>query len=213
MDTRRRMARDYRGAEERKWTLVPHRWGLLDFITAVPAPPPSSSSPPPPSPPPPPRPPTSPPPPPRPLPPCQLFALRQLPRAVGTAGPQLPASDLSGHGWTSTARFGAQWAPLDLNQGPSEPSGHRWTSTWDLPSSVGTAGPQRPDGMPEYMPERLPEYMPDRLPEYMSHRMPHRMPKYMRERMPHRMPKYMSDRTPKCIPEKMLEDMPDRISE
>jgi len=29
-----------------------------------------------------------------------------------------------------------------------------------------TDGPQRPDGMPEYMPERLPEYMPDRLPEY-----------------------------------------------
>ena len=66
-------------------------------------------------------------------------SLRQLPRAVGTAGPQLPVSD---HGWTSTARFWAQWAPLDLNQGPSEPSGHRWTSTWDLPSSVGTAGPQ-----------------------------------------------------------------------
>ena len=66
-------------------------------------------------------------------------SLRQLPRAVGTAGPQLPASDLSGHGWTSTAGFWAQWAPLDLNQGPSEPSGHGWTSTWDLPSSVGTA--------------------------------------------------------------------------
>ena len=32
-------------------------------------------------------------------------SLRQLPRAVGTAGPQLPASNLSGHGWTSTARF------------------------------------------------------------------------------------------------------------
>ena len=184
----------------------PARWGLLDFITAVPAP----------SPPPSPRPP-SPPPPlpplPRPLPPCQLFTLRQLPRAVGTAGPQLPASDLSGHGWTSTARFWAQWAMLDLNQGPSEPSGHCWTSTWDLPSSVDTAGPQRPDGMPEYMPERLPEYMPDRLPENMPHRMPHRMPKYMRERMPHRMPEYMPDRTPKYIPDKMLEDMPDRISE
>ena len=102
------------------WFSPPARWGLLDFITAVPAPPP------------PPSPPPSPPPPlpplPRPLPPCQLFALRQLPRAMGTAGPQLPASDLSGHGWTSTARFWAQWAPLDLNQGPSEPSGHRWTS-------------------------------------------------------------------------------------
>ena len=76
---------------------------------------------------------------------------------------------------------------------------------------MGTAGPQRPDGTPEYMPERLPEYMPARLPEYMPHRMPHRMPKYMRERMPHRMPEYMPDRTPKYIPDKMLEDMPDRM--
>ena len=42
-------------------------------------------------------------------------ALRQLPHAVGTAGPQ--------------------------TQG-SERTGHRWTSTWDPPSSVSTAGPQ-----------------------------------------------------------------------
>ena len=33
-------------------------------------------------------------------------------------------------------------APLDLNLGPSLLSVHRWTSTWDLPSSVCTAGPQ-----------------------------------------------------------------------
>ena len=69
-------------------------------------------------------------------------SLRQLLRAMGTAGPQLPASDLSGHGWTSTAKFRARWAPLGLSKGPSEPSGHRWTPTWDLQSSVGTAGPQ-----------------------------------------------------------------------
>ena len=42
-------------------------------------------------------------------------ALRQLPHAVATSGPQLQGS---------------------------ERSGHRWTSTWDLPSSVSTAGPQ-----------------------------------------------------------------------
>ena len=42
-------------------------------------------------------------------------ALRQLPHAVGTAGPQLRGS---------------------------ERTGHRWTSSWDLPSSVSTAGPQ-----------------------------------------------------------------------
>ena len=36
----------------------------------------------------------------------------------------------------------AQCAPLDLNLGPAQLSVHRWTSTWDLPSSVCTAGPQ-----------------------------------------------------------------------
>ena len=124
----------------------------------------------------------------------------RLPIWVGTAGPQPQGSERSGHRWTSTRDH-------------SKPSGHRWASTWDLPSSVGTAGPQRPDRMPEDMPERLPEYMPDRVPECLPHRMPQRMPKYMRERMPHRMPEYLPDRTPKYIPDKMLEDMPDRISE
>jgi len=37
--------------------------------------------------------------------PTRRQSLRQLPRAVGIAGPQLPASDLGGQGWTSTARF------------------------------------------------------------------------------------------------------------
>ena len=50
---------------------------------------------------------------PPPLPPCQLFA-----------------------------NFRAQCALLDLNLGPSQLSAHCWTSTWDLPSSVRTAGPQ-----------------------------------------------------------------------
>ena len=97
--------------------------------------------------------------------PTRRQSLRQLPRAVGTAGPQPPGSERSGHRWTSTAGFRAQWAPLDLNLGPSELSGHRWTSTWDLPSSVGTAGPQRPDRMPEDMPDRTPDRMSERMPE------------------------------------------------
>ena len=54
---------------------------------------------------------------PPPLPPCQLFA-------------------------KLFANFPAQCALLDLNLGPSQLSAHRWTSTWDLPSSVRTAGPQ-----------------------------------------------------------------------
>ena len=40
------------------------------------------------------------------------------------------------------ANFPAQCAPVDLNLGPAQLSVHRWTSTWDLPSSVCTAGPQ-----------------------------------------------------------------------
>ena len=36
----------------------------------------------------------------------------------------------------------SQRALLDLNQGPLESSGHRWTSTDNLPSPVGTAGPE-----------------------------------------------------------------------
>ena len=149
---------------------------------------------PPPSPPPP-SPPASPPPPlhplPCPLPPCQLFAklfanfrtqwalldlnCKSL-SALGTAGPQ-----------PGTLR--AQWAQLDLNLGPSELSEHRWTSTWDPPSSVSTAGPQRPD--------RMPEDMPDRTPDRMSERMPEDMP----------------DKVPECLPDRMPEDMPDRMSE
>ena len=40
------------------------------------------------------------------------------------------------------ANVRAQCAPLGLNLGPAQLSVHRWTSTWDLPSSVCTAGPQ-----------------------------------------------------------------------
>ena len=82
--------------------------------SSSPPPPPSPRASPPPRPPPllPPLPPL-----PRPLLPCQLFA-------------------------KLFANFRAQCALLDLNLGPSQLSAHRWTSTWDLPSSVRTAGPQ-----------------------------------------------------------------------
>ena len=58
-------------------------------------------------------------------------------------------------------------APLDLNLGPSQLSVHRWTSTWDLPSSVCTAGHQRPDRMPEEMPDRMSDRMPEDMPDKM----------------------------------------------
>ena len=82
----------------------------------------------------------SPPPPPSPPPPSSssprppplLPPLPPLPR------PLLPCQLLA----KLFANFGAQCALLDLNLGPSQLSAHRWTSTWDLPSSVRTAGPQ-----------------------------------------------------------------------
>ena len=56
-------------------------------------------------------------------------ALRQLPHVVGTAGPQLQGSERTGHRGPQPGTVRAQWAPLDLNLGPSELSEHRWTST------------------------------------------------------------------------------------
>jgi len=84
-------------------------------------------------------------------------------------------------------------ARSDLNLGPSELSEHLWTSTWDLPSSVSTAGPQRPDRMPEDMPGRTPDSMSDRMPEDMPDKMP--------EDMPDRMPDGISDTVPECLPD------------
>ena len=75
-----------------------------------------------------------------------------------------------------------------LNLGAPQLSAHRWTSTWDLPSSVRTAGPQRPDRMPEDMPDRMPDSMPDRMPEDMPDKMPEDMPDTMLEGMPDTMP-------------------------
>ena len=104
-------------------------------------------------------------------------ALRQLPSSVRTAGPQpetFPAQcaplDLNSSVGTAGPQPGtcpAQCAPLDLNLGPSQLSVHCWTSTRDLPSSVCTAGPQRPDRMPEDMPDRMSDRMPEDMPDKM----------------------------------------------
>ena len=128
---------------------------------------------------------------------------------MGTAAPQLPASDLSGAPLDlnlGPSEPRAQSAPLDLNMGRSEPSGHRWTSTRDLQRSVGTTGPrpgtfQRSVGTcgPQ-RPDRMPEDMPDITPDRMSDRMPEDMPDKMPEDMPDRMPEDMPDRMPEDLP-------------
>jgi len=70
---------------------------------------------------------------------------------------------------------------------------------------VDTAGPQRPDRMPEDMPDRMPEDMSDRISEDMPDRMP--------EDLPDRMPEDMSDRMSEDMPDRMPEDMLDRMPE
>ena len=115
-------------------------------------------------------------------------------------------------------------------------SGHCWTSTWDLPSSVSTAGPQpgtfraqwapldpngqiecqkmpedMPDRTPDSMSDRMPKDMPDRTPDRMSDRMPEDMPDKMPDDMPDRMPQGMPDKVPECLPDRMPEDLPDRM--
>ena len=61
---------------------------------------------------------------------------RELQIAVGSAGPQ-PGSS------------GADWATPGLTRGALERTGQRRTSPGDLPSGVGSAGPQLPEDMSE----------------------------------------------------------------
>ena len=104
-----------------------------------------------------------------------------LPSSVCTAGPQsrtFPAGPQPG-------TCPAQCTLLDLNWGPSQLNVHRyWTSTWDLANSVCTAGPQRPDRMPENMPDRMPENLSDRMPEDMPDRMPEGISNKILNKMP-----------------------------
>ena len=82
-----------------------------------------------------------------------------LPSSVRTAGPQPGTCRSVGTAGPQPGTCPAQCAPLDLNLGPSQLSVHCWTSTWDLPSSVCSAGPERPDRMRENMPDRMPDRM------------------------------------------------------
>ena len=79
--------------------------------------------------------------------------------------------------------------------------------------SVSTAGPQRPDRMPEDMPDRTPNSMSDRMPEDMPDKMPEDMPDRMQEGMPDRMSNRMPEGMPEGMPDRMSEDMPDSVPE
>ena len=91
----------------------------------------------------------------------------QLPIAVGTAGPHLPALDRSG-----SPDFICQLHIAEGTAGPEpgapDPSGHCQTPT----ASPRSHSAHRRAPTSDSMPDRMLERMPDRMPEYMSDEMP-----------------------------------------
>ena len=96
----------------------------------------------------------------------------ELQIAVGSAGPQQRAPDCSVQRRTSTASPRLQWAAPDLIRGALERTGQRRTSPGELPSGVGSAGPQLPQDIPKDMSEicqsRMSEDMSKEMSEDMS---------------------------------------------
>ena len=101
--------------------------------------------------------------------------------------------DCSGQPRTSTASSRLQWAAPDLNRGALERTGPRRTSPGDLPSGLGSAGPQLPEDMSDNMPERMAEDMSEEMSEDMSDNMSERMAEDMSEEMSEDMSIEMSD--------------------
>ena len=87
----------------------------------------------------------------------------------------------------------------------SQLSAHRWTSTWELPSSVCTAGPQ-----PGTFPAQCAPLDLNLGPSQLS---VHRWTSTARPQRPDRMPEDMPDRVLEDTPDRMPEDIPDRMSE
>ena len=81
----------------------------------------------------------------------------ELQIAVGSAGPQQRAPDCSGQRRTSTASPRLQWAAPGLTRRALERTGQRRTSPGELPSGVGSAGPQQPEDMSEICQTRMSE--------------------------------------------------------
>ena len=135
---------------------------------------------------------------PPPLPPCQLFAklFANFPAQCALLDLNLGPSQLSARCW-------------NLNLGPSQLSAHRWTSTWDLPSSVRTAGPQ-PGTFPAQCAPLDLNLGPSELSAHRWTSTWNLLPSSVRaagpqrpDRMPEDMPDRMSDRMPEDMPDKM----------
>ena len=75
----------------------------------------------------------------------------------------------------------ADWAMPDLNRGAPKRTGQRRTSPGDLPSGVGSAGPQLPEDMSEDVSEICQKRMSENVRRYIE--MPEEMSKDMSEDM------------------------------
>ena len=121
--------------------------------------------------------------------------------------------DCSGQRRTSIGSSRLQWAAPDLNSGlqiavgsagpqPGS-SGADWATPdlGDLPSGVGSAGPQLPEDMSEDVSERMSEDMSEEMSERMSEDMSEEMSEDMSEEMSEDMSKDMPEIRQKRMPE------------
>ena len=101
--------------------------------------------------------------------------------------------DLNGSAGPQPGSSGADWATPDLNRGAPERTGQRRASPGDLPSGVGSAGPQLPEDMSEDVSEICQKRMSERMSEDMSEEMSENMSKDTSEDMSKDMSKDMSE--------------------
>ena len=114
---------------------------------------------------------------------------------------------------TSTGSSRLQWAAPDLNRGAPDCSGQRRTSPGELPSGVGSAGPQLPQDMSKDMSEMCQPRMSEDMSKEMSEMCQPRISEDMSKEMSKMCQKRMSERIPEDMPEDMSEDMSEEMSE
>ena len=114
--------------------------------------------------------------------------------AVGTAGPQPGGS-------------GADWATPDLNRRALERTGQRRTSPGDLPSGVGSAGPQQPEDVSEICQKECQKICQKKCQKMRQKICQKKCQKICRKRMSEEMSEDMSEEMSEEMPEEMSEDM------
>ena len=165
---------------------------------------------------------------------CALPTLRQRPSAVGTAGPQRSASDLSGHTYLivcqDICQVDCQAECLNIiTQRVAELQRFlKGENSLNFSFSLATCrvsicqiecqniwqiecqndmSDRMPNRMSDWMIKGLSDRMPENMPNRIQKNMSVRMPEYMSDRMP----EYMSDRMPEYVSDRMAY-MPNRMN-